>query len=220
MGELADGPTGLENVSSSDMAMPFIRVANPLSKAVQEGPDKMDGVKVGDIYCKTLGRNWGKTARFIVAGYNQSYAEKDKTDKTKTVGVFTPGEVGRMQTKSEGLQLYTLEGAELIDNRNFFVLDADNPDGGIMVLSLQKSGIPFAKTWITKMKALRIAGRPAPMWSHVWTIGADYFKGDKGSYYALSTLTDNGLVPEENALYARAAFDEVSTISRVHSAED
>lgn len=219
--------SGFENVSSNDMVIQRLRVSQKMSKEVDAGdPKYIDGLKAGQFFNSVTHKIYGDSIDLIVAGY-LPVIERWGQGEGDFKGNIDPLEYAKIKptlkdgkNKNGKIVPMDAEGCTYRETRLFFVLDADEPDSGIMLFSLYSTGYAPAGAWLTMMRNA-IKGKddkgnsiPAKMFEVVWKLSLGRYEKDGNTYYQIGQKSRVnaeivGSVTPEQAPYVIAARKEV-----------
>ena len=124
---LLSGGTGLEETTTEDFAIPFIRVLQPMSPQLQKQHGSyVAGASAGDLYNTVTGEAYdGETGISIVpCAYNKKYIEW--IPREKGGGLVNANHdisiLSRCTRNPDDRRYYTPEGNEIVETAQFFVL--------------------------------------------------------------------------------------------------
>ncbi len=206
-----DVGSGLENLDSSELLIPFVRMLQALSPVCVEGsqaydPDMRPGMIIhagtGDVYPKDLG------VGFIPCVRDSSYTEWVPIQP----GSGTAGGGGFRGTwahddarvaqmiKEQGAfkKLKTAEGTELVETRTLYgVIVPREKDGTWLVDEATNGVISFSSTQLKKYRMIitrltSLVGKPArfPIFAWRWNLTTQPEKNKFGSYYGWKLSLD------------------------------
>lgn len=209
------GPTGMEDFDNSSVIIPFLRVVQPLS-------DVPEGVNMGDFFNSSAGKSYGKSIRIICIGYTRSFIHRSAGEgkDSKFLGTLTPEQFQAIEhtlTKDGGKYL-NAKGEKYSDCRNHFVLNADDLDAGIMLWTMESTGVGVSRAWNSKLASVKVkvgqSVTTAPIYAKVWEMSTVKIDGEKGKYYAVDSkaIKDGGWITAEDYPLISAAFNEVQEL--------
>lgn len=209
------GPNGMEDFDASSVVVPFFRIAQPLS-------DVPENVNAGDFYSPSTGKSYGKTVKVICVGFYQNFVHRDNgTGKdAKFLGTLTKEQFSAIESglTRDGGKHIAADGSKYSDARNHFILAADDIDAGIMLWTMESTGVGTSRAWNSRMAAVKVkAGAAvvtAPIYAKVWELTTVKISGDKGIYYAVDTkaIKDAGWITADQFPIVQAAFSEVQEL--------
>ncbi len=203
---------GLENLDSSEMLVPFVRMLQALSPACVEGSPAYDAsLRPGMIIHTATGEAFPKElgVGFIPCARDAAYTEWVPINPAAGTGggggfrgtwAHDDPRIAPM-IKSQGAfkKLLTSEGTELVETRTLYGLVIPRAPDGSWQTELATNGvISFSSTQLKKYKMIVtrlqgllqgrmrvIGGRKVypPMWSWRWNLGTQPEKNKQGSYY-------------------------------------
>ena len=137
---LKDANSGLENVTSEDLAIPFLRIIQAMSPQVNARDGKhIKGCEQGDIF-NTVDNTLYKGADGVVVvpvAYKRTYLEW-MPERKGLAGVHDSSEILKSVVKSDKGQDFLENGNVLSTTANHYVLIVDDKGGfsqGIIALS-------------------------------------------------------------------------------------
>lgn len=180
---------GFEDADKDSYAIPFLRILQPTSPQVdEEGPAYVEGAKAGMFLNTVTNKLFGKEVKIIPIHYARDFVEwqPDRGGFVKSHG-NDPSILQRISHIDDKNNSVLDNGNVIQDTRNHYVLMADEPHLGPIILSLVSTGIRHSKKWMSLMGAIMIPGsnKPAPMFAGVWDIGTVRNSNDDGTWYQL-----------------------------------
>jgi hypothetical protein len=195
---------GLENVSTKDMAIPFLSILQALSPQLDENNGKyVEGAKQGGIINTALGRVYGRDEGIYVVpcGFQSRLVE------------WTPRESGggfvaEHPTDSDLLQRTRKneKGQDALPNGNLLVLTATHyvllvdPDTGAAtqaVIPMSSTQLKKSRAWNSMMASIKVQGKNGmftpPSFSQLYHLTTGPEKNAKGSWYSWQ-IENKGLV--------------------------
>ena len=181
--------SGFEGTSNDTFKTPFIKVLQQLSPELKRNdPKYIEGAQSGQ-FCNTATNECSDTIEVIVLKIEHALIAW-KPNRGGFVGRYGKEEESRVVTKMDGLKKWDADGNEVIDTIEFYCLDARNP-GSVFILPLSTTSLKYAKNFATRMRLLRVNGKPAPVsWAGVWKIGTVEERNDKGSWYTIGSTPE------------------------------
>lgn len=203
----ADAGMGMEGADKDSFAIPFLALLQGLSPQLET----VDAAKPG-LFINTITDEVFKEALVVPCAYQRRYlrwAPREAGGGYK--GEYSPidvetGKILGVEKNAEG-QL-TLEGDQLKDTRNHFVL-VQSSTGAWQpaLLSLSSTQIKKSKRWMSLIQGVEMRtpeGKPfnPPSFSHVYRLKSVKEENSKGSWWGIEVSV---VEPVQDAeLYARA----------------
>lgn len=209
------GPNGMEDFDASSVVVPFFRI-------VQGNSDVPEGVNPGVFYNPSTGRVYGKTVKVICVGFYQNYIHRDNGEgkEAKFLGTLTKDQFHAIEPTltKDGGKMVAANGDKYSDARNHFILVVDDIDAGIMLWTMESTGVGVSRAWNSRMAAIKVKKdgvmATAPIYAKVWEMTTVKIDGKKGPYYAVDTkaIKDAGWITAEQFPVVQAAFAEVQEL--------
>jgi hypothetical protein len=194
---LQGAQTGYEGVDSESLSIPFLKIAQPTTpQASEDDPSHIDGLKPGMFFNSVSGTVYGNELRVIFLGYYRCYTEwSGDQSNGQYAGQWTPEEVKAANLEQDGMELKTENGNRLVDTRNFFLMLPDHLEEGILLLSMQSTGITHAKRILSRAMAARLPdGNQAPLFGKVWTLKTALNQNDFGRWYQIGQKSTTNMI--------------------------
>ncbi len=187
---------GFENMSSSEVAVPRLLIAQAMSDVVQNG-----SVKVGHFYNSISGKDYGDSIDLIVCHFQKVWVEWKK-NQGGYVGTYpVDGLEGVTGDNYKGLEHTDAEGNvnDVIETWNYLVVLPDHMEDGYMIFGSTRGNLKYLKGWNTQMRYLRTpSGKAAPLFSSVWTLTTGKDQNKKGNtYYSCNKEGKSSIVWKE-----------------------
>lgn len=208
--DLLSAGTGLEEVKSDDLAIPFIRILQAMSPQVNKrAAEYVDGAEVGMIFNTVTNAIYDgeKGVEIIPCSYTKRYLEW--IPREKGGGLVTADhspDILRQCTKNTKGE-YVLENGNTIDETaQFFILLLDENEGPQQaVLSFSRSQLGVARKWNTILRMAKIPNSegklvPAPMFAYKYLLTTVELSNDKGSWFGFNVSQADAIVGKEKAL--------------------
>lgn len=194
MGDLAGlAGQGFEDADGDSYAIPFLRILQALSpQAGEDNEAYVEGAKAGMFINTVTGELYGKSIRVIPVHYRRSFVEwmPERGGFVKDHGPDPSilDSVVEIDDKNNSI----LENGNIIqDTRNHYVLLADAPEAGPIILSLVSSGIKHSKKWMSTMGALLLPtadkATKAPMFAAIYELATALNTKDNNTWYQIGT---------------------------------
>jgi hypothetical protein len=209
---LLSGGTGLEETTTEDFAIPFIRVLQPMSPQLQKQHGSyVAGASAGDLYNTVTGEAFDGEKGILVVpcAYNKKYIEW--IPREKGGGLVNPNHdisiLSRCTRDPENRRYYTETGNEIVETAQFFVLAVSNGIAQQAVLAFTSSQLGVARKWLTMLRMARVQNSKgvsveAPMFAYTYRLSSTVQSNDKGSWNAY-TVNQEGATEMSTALMAR-----------------
>ena len=175
---LKDANFGLENVTSEDLAIPFLRIIQAMSPQVNARDGKhIKGCEQGDIF-NTVDNTLYKGAEGVVVvpvAYKRTYLEW-MPERKGLAGVHDSSEILKSVVKSDKGQDFLENGNVLSTTANHYVLIVDDKGGFSQgIIALSGSQLKKSKKWNSIMAGLKIKTKDGnvftpPTFSHKYTL--------------------------------------------------
>lgn len=164
-----EGATGFEDTTADSFKLPILKVLSKGSPQVDEDhANFVPGAKAG---------------KFINISTNELYDELNVipltlkheifvwSDDNSLVGVYPLSEKNKLVVDNDGRGNYSdVDGNKVVETMSFYLMFADDPTT-IVVMSLNKTALKHGKSWATRLKALKMNGKPVGVaWAGVWNI--------------------------------------------------
>ena len=191
---LSEG-TGLEETTTEDFAIPFIRVLQPMSPQLQKQHGSyVEGASAGDLFNTVTGEAYdGEKGILIVpCAYNKKYIEW--IPREKGGGLVNAGHdisvLSSCTRDAETRKYHTAEGNEIVETAQFFVLVLeDTPQQAVVTFTSTQLGV--SRKWLTMLRMARVqnnkgASVDAPMFAYTYRLTTTTQSNDKGSWNGYS----------------------------------
>lgn len=181
--------TGFEGTGSDTFKTPFIKILQAMSPELKRNdPKYIEGAQQGQ-FCNTATNEVSDTIEIIVLKIEHVLVSW-KPNRGGFVGRYPKGDEASIVSKQEGMKKWDSEGNEVIDTIEFYCLDARNP-GSVFILPLSTTSLKYAKNLATRMRLLRVNGKPAPVtWAGIWKLGTVEESNDKGSWFTIGNTPE------------------------------
>jgi len=193
---LLSGGTGLEETTTEDFAIPFIRVLQPMSPQLQKQHGSyVEGASAGDLYNTVTGEAYdGEEGVLIVpCAYNKKYIEWIPREKGGGL-VNASHDISILSSCTrdpENRRYYTSEGNEIVETAQFFVLvlSGDTPQQAVIAFTSTQLGV--SRKWLTMLRMARVQNSKgdsveAPMFAYTYKLTTNTQSNDKGSWNGYS----------------------------------
>ena len=192
---LLTGGTGLEDTTTEDFAIPFIRVLQPTSPQLQKADGKhIPGASAGDLYKTVTNELYDgeKGVSVVPCAYNKKYIEW--IPREKGGGLVNPNHdisiLSKCTRDDETRRFYTPEGNEIVETAQFFILLTE-PSPQQAVVAFTSTGLGVARKWLTMLRMARVQNSKgeaveAPMFAYTYTLSTVTQSNDKGTWNSYS----------------------------------
>ena len=187
----ADVGSGFEEVKSSDIQIPFIRIIQALSPQLKKtDPSFIEGASQGDIFNTVTKKLWnGEEGILVIPSYFQQKLLE-----------FIPrnqggGFVGELSPESEDVRKAVRDqdsGLELLENGNELVRTAQHyvkivhEDGTLesAIVDMKKTQLKKSRQWNSIMLMQKHNGASLPSFANVYRLKSVEDGNDKGSWHS------------------------------------
>jgi len=214
----ADAGIGLENITTEDMQIPFIRIIQALSPQLQkDDPLYIKGAEQGDIFNTVTQEVYKQDGGVLVV---PAFFEKKFLEfALRSSG---GGFVRELASDDKDIALTTREGSiEMLPSGNELVrahqhlVIARSADGTFApsVLDMKKTQLKVSRRWNTLKNSARLpSGMLMPIYGTAWNLTTVLEANDQGKWfnYKLDRVTDITPEIEKMMLEARMMYQSVS----------
>ena len=209
---MADANSGLENVSSEDLAIPFLRIIQAMSPQVNARDGKhIAGCEQGDIF-NTVDNTLFKGAEgvtVIPVAYKRNFLEW-LPERKGLAAVHDTSEILSKLVRSDKGQDYLENGNLLATTANHYVLILDGQGGfSQAIIAFGGSQLKKSKKWNSIMSGLKIRTKDGnvftpPTFSHKYTLTTVVEQNDQGSWYGWDVAMNEQLGDADSFIYSAA----------------
>ena len=214
----ADAGVGLENITTDDMQIPFIRIIQALSPQLQQDdPLYIKGAEQGDIF-NTVSQEVYKADEGVVvvpAFFEKKFLEFQlRSSGGGFVRELSPDDKDITMTNREGTIEMLPNGNELVRTHQHLVI-AQSADGTIApsVLDMKKTQLKVSRRWNTLKNSARLpSGALMPIYGTAWQLTTVLEANDQGKWFNYKLDRINDVTPEieKMMLEARNMYQGVS----------
>ena len=192
---LLAGGTGLEEMTTEDFAIPFIRVLQPLSPQVQKQDGKyVAGASAGDLYNTVTDEIYDgeKGISIVPCAYTKKYLEW--IPREKGGGLVNPNHdisiLSKCVRDEVTNRFITPDGNEIVETAQFFILVLeDEPQQAVLAFTSTQLGV--ARKWSTMLRMARVQNNKgvsvgAPMFAYTYKLTTNTQSNEKGSWNGYS----------------------------------
>ena len=214
----ADAGVGLENITTEDMQIPFIRIIQALSPQLQkDDPLYIKGAEQGDIF-NTVSQEIYKQdegVTLVPAFFEKKFLEFQlRSSGGGFVRELAADDKDITMTSREGTIEMLPNGNELVRTHQHLVI-AKSADGTIApsVLDMKKTQLKVSRRWNTLKNSARLPSRALmPIYGTAWQLTTVLEANDQGKWFNYKLDRIHDITPEiENMmLEARNMYQGVS----------
>ena len=214
----ADAGVGLENITTEDMQIPFIRIIQALSPQLQkDDPLYIKGAEQGDIF-NTVSQEIYKQDEGITlvpAFFEKKFLEFQlRSSGGGFVRELAADDKDITMTSRENTIELLPNGNELVRTHQHLVI-AKSADGSIApsVLDMKKSQLKVSRRWNTLKNSARLpSGALMPIYGTAWQVTTVLEANDQGKWFNYKIDRINKITPdiEKMMLEARNMYQGVS----------
>ena len=214
----ADAGVGLENITTEDMQIPFIRIIQALSPQLQkDDPLYIKGAEQGDIFNTVSQEVYKQDEGVIVvpAFFEKKFLEFQlRSSGGGFVRELAADDKDITMTERDGTNELLPNGNELVRTHQHLVI-AQSTDGTIApsVLDMKKSQLKVSRRWNTLKNSARLpSGALMPIYGTAWRVTTVLEANDQGKWFNYKLDRVNDLTPdiEKMMLEARTMYQSVS----------
>ena len=208
----ADSMSGLENVSTEDLAVPFLRIAQALSPQVNKRESAyIDGCEQGDIF-NTVDNTFYKGAdgvEIVPVAYKKSYLEW-MPERKGLAAVHESSQILSSIVKSEKGQDILENGNYIQTTANHYVMVLDKEGGySQAIIAFAGSQLKKSRKWNSMMSALKMTSSKGamftpPTFSHKYLLKSVVEQNDQGSWFGWDVSIVGQLSSEQAGVYEAA----------------
>ena len=214
----ADAGVGLENITTEDMQIPFIRIIQALSPQLQkDDPLYIKGAEQGDIFNTVSQEIYKQDEGVIVvpAFFEKKFLEFQlRSSGGGFVRELAADDKDITMTSREGTIEMLPNGNELVRTHQHLVI-AKSADGTIApsVLDMKKTQLKVSRRWNTLKNSARLpSGALMPIYGTAWQLTTVLEANDQGKWFNYKLDRINDVTPEieKMMLEARNMYQGVS----------
>ena len=180
----ADANVGLEKMTASDLAIPFISLIQKTSPQIEE----IDGAKPGMIFNSVTNKLY-KEITVLPCGYKRAFVEwKPREKGGGYVGEHTPDSELAGKPRNDRGEVVLENGNILVETAYQFILLIDGNNAETAVISMSSTQLKKARRWNSMMMGFKVPHPNGTMvtpasFSHMYKISSVQEKNDKGSWH-------------------------------------
>ena len=214
----ADAGVGLENITTEDMQIPFIRIIQALAPQLQkDDPLYIKGAEQGDIFNTVSQEIYKQDEGVIVvpAFFEKKFLEFQlRSSGGGFVRELAADDKDITMTSREGTIELLPNGNELVRTHQHLVI-AQSADGTIApsVLDMKKTQLKVSRRWNTLKNSARLpSGALMPIYGTAWQVTTVLEANDQGKWFNYKLDRVNDITPdiEKMMLEARNMYQGVS----------
>ena len=214
----ADAGVGLENITTEDMQIPFIRIIQALSPQLQkDDPLYIKGAEQGDIFNTVSQEVYKQDEGVIVvpAFFEKKFLEFQlRSSGGGFVRELAADDKDITMTSRENTTELLPNGNELVRTHQHLVI-AKSADGTIApsVLDMKKTQLKVSRRWNTLKNSARLpSGALMPIYGTAWQLTTVLEANDQGKWFNYKLDRINDVTPEieKMMLEARNMYQGVS----------
>ena len=214
----ADSGAGLENITTEDMQIPFIRIIQALSPQLQkDDPLYIKGAEQGDIFNTVSQEIYKQDEGVIVvpAFFEKKFLEFQlRSSGGGFVRELAADDKDITMTSRENTIELLPNGNELVRTHQHLVI-AQSADGTIApsVLDMKKTQLKVSRRWNTLKNSARLpSGALMPIYGTAWRVTTVLEANDQGKWFNYKLDRINDVTPEieKMMLEARNMYQGVS----------
>ena len=188
-----DAGMGLEDVTTSDMQIPFLRIIQALSPQLKKSdPAYIEGASQGDIFNTVTNKVW--SADEGVAVLPVHFVQKMLEFVPRSAGGGFEGELSADSNDVRQAVRDKDTGMEVLPNGNELVRTAQHyikiihEDGSIesAILDMKKTQLKVSRKWNTLIAMQKHNGSTLPSFANSYRLTSIEDGNDKGSWYSWS----------------------------------
>ena len=217
----ADAGSGLENVTSEDMAIPRLKILQALSPEVNKNDGKyVDGASAGDVINTVTSKLYTNDNPLVVlpVAYKRLFLER--TPRESGGGLVAQHDDVSILDKTTKNNF----GQDALPNGNYIQTSAShfllvmNEDGSFDQAMLAMAGTQLKKsrTWNSMMASakMNVDGKvfTPPSYSTKYTLKTVQESNDRGAWFGWS-ITSGGALSDNEMIYYEAAKNFASSVS-------
>ena len=189
----ADSGMGLEDVSTDDLQIPFLRMIQALSPQLKKSdPAFIEGASQGDIFNTVTNKVWqaDKGVTVLPVHFIQKLLEfVPRSSGGGFVGELNPNSADVQQAvrdKDSGMELLP-NGNELVRTAQHYVKIV-HEDGSLesAIVDMKKTQLKISRKWLTLIAMQKRNGKTMPSFANTYHLKTIEDGNDKGSWFTWS----------------------------------
>lgn len=196
--ENPDNLEGFEDITTSTMAVPFLRILQKGSPQLNEKkPEYIADAKSGMLFNTVTKELYGTSIGVIALKFEHMYIEW-LPDRGGFVQYHSPENALRLASDTTFGHWKAANGNDLTETYAYIVMIEGKEHEGIMVLSLAGSSIKVAKEWNRLMTTqIMDNGKKAMPYYIIWKMATEYKENEKGDWYQPKVVFDRYVTMEQ-----------------------
>ena len=204
---------GIENVTSEDIAIPFLGIIQSMSpQRKKNNPKYIDGSEEGDLFNTVTGQLFSPPVRVIPCYFKKQFIEWVPRDEGGGFcGAYdrTDPVVQKATQNERGVRVLS-NGHELVETAVYYVLmhDEEKDTWEPIVLSMSSTQLKVSRKWNTIMSNRRMQGKNGifqpPSYAFEYNIGVSHEQNEKGDWFLFSVESGDPVQDVDLAQQAKA----------------
>lgn len=209
-----DANTGLDNMGTEDMALPFLRILAQLSPEVNKRDSKyIEGAEAGMILNTVTKQVYDgeEGINIVPCYYKREYIEwSDRGEGSSApVAIYQKDSPIVGEAKRDANWKDRLPNGNYLENTaSYFVLTEDMQSA---LISMKSTQLKVSRNWNSMMNSITLKGKNGmftpPSYSHVYKLKTVQQSNDKGTWFGWS-VEKVGPVSDQNLYQGAKAFAE------------
>lgn len=161
---------GLESISASEQAIPYLGLVQPDSEAAN------DGATPGVWRNSATGEEYGNVISSVALAFRTIWSERDSEPPFGTVGRYAPHSIEVTTQLPKGGKGYPKminpeTGNEVQELYVYALMLPEHPEAGVLLFNPTVSSMKTCKSWNTQLKSqLMSNGAQAPIFAFTWDL--------------------------------------------------
>ena len=185
-----DAHDGMDNISSEDVALPFLKLLSQLSPEIES----VKGAKAGMIYNTVSGEVYDgvQGIKVIPCHYERKYIEWQPRGSGSGAPIAVHPSTSDIMTKTfrkSGENKDYLDNGNYIENsaQHYVMIVGDDGACSPALIVLKSTQLKKSRKWNSMMMTLKMNGKNGPFtppsYSHVYRLTSSKESNDKGTWY-------------------------------------
>tara|TARA_R100001369_G_scaffold80317_1_gene110623 strand:- start:4727 stop:5461 length:735 start_codon:yes stop_codon:yes gene_type:complete len=214
----SDTGSGFEEVTSSDIQIPFLRIIQALSPQLKKSDAGfIDSASSGDIFNTVTKKTWaGEKGVLVIPVYFQlkllEFIPRSSGGGFVSELASTSDDVRRaVRDQDSGLELLE-NGNELVRTAQHYVKIV-HEDGNLenAIIDMKKTQLKKSRQWLSIMMMQKHAGKTLPSFANMYRLTSVEDGNDKGSWNSWSVKHESQVTTMEAYQDAKALHTSVSS---------
>jgi len=207
-----DASQGFEQMGQDDFVMPFLRILQKTSPAVDEDdPEYIENAKPGMFINTATKELFEAPVSVVPCAYERTFLEWEP-NQGGLVGTVSKDDALKLPKDESGRGI-TDAGNEVFDTRNHFMLLLTDNGPQPVLMSFKSTQIKKSKTWNTVASNLRIDGKNGkfmpPLFSHIYQLDSVTESNDHGTWKGSQLIGSPTLIEDPELYIAAKEFSEM-----------